>query len=65
MTAFRLDLPALAAAALRLGALLALLSAPVLAMPASGSGNGILVGGTIERASGAGLVIVVGLQRAR
>jgi hypothetical protein len=60
-----LDLPALAAAALRLCALLALLSAPVLAMPNSGSGDGILVGANIERTSGAGLVIVVGLQRAR
>ncbi len=65
MSALRSDLSTFAAAALRLGALLALLSAPVLAMPATGSGDGILVGGTIERTSGAGLVIVVGLQRAR
>ncbi|MEX0408198.1 hypothetical protein ABGN05_21280 [Aquibium sp. LZ166] len=63
------DLPfhfsAMAATAARIGLLLGALAAPVLAMPLADAGEGILVGGKVERTSGAGLVIVVGLQRAR
>ena len=49
----------------RLGILLAVLALPLLAVPAGRAADGLLVGADIQRASGAGLVIVVGLQRAR
>lgn len=51
--------------AARIGILLAALSMPVLAVPLMTADEGILVGGVVERPSGAGIVIVVGLQRAR
>ncbi len=65
MRSTSIRLSALAATAARIGLLLGALAVPVLAMPLKAVEDGILVGGTVERTSGAGLVIVVGLQRAR
>ncbi|PSM18115.1 MULTISPECIES: hypothetical protein [Nitratireductor] len=58
-------LPAALAAGARLALLAAALCVPLLAMPAKGGNEAILVGGDINATSGAGLVIVVGLRRAR
>jgi hypothetical protein len=53
------------AAAARFAVLAAALCVPLLAMPAKGGNEAILVGGDIGATSGAGLVIVMGLRRAR
>ena len=58
-------IPAVLAAAARFAILAAALCVPLLAMPAKGGNEAILVGGDIGATSGAGLVIVMGLRRAR
>jgi hypothetical protein len=65
MTLPRIRVSAVLATATRLCFLLAVLSVPVLAMPAKDLGDNFIVGEEVKRSSGAGLVIVVGLQRAR
>ena len=65
MRDFPFQFSSMAATVARIALLLGALAAPVLAMPIADVGDGILVGGKVERTSGAGLVIVVGLRRAR
>lgn len=52
-------------AALRLVVLAFLVGLPVLAMPAKADRHATLIEGTARPVSGAGLVIVMGIQRAR
>ncbi len=54
-----------AAALARIALVLALLSAPMLALAGSEADSGRFVGTGIQRSSGAGLIIVLSLQRAR
>jgi hypothetical protein len=54
-----------AAALARIALVLALLSVPMLALAGAETEAGRFVGTDIQRSSGAGLVIVLGLQRAR
>lgn len=67
MMTFRLPMPghALGTALARIVLVLALLSAPMLALAGSETDSGRFVGTEIQRSNGAGLVIVFGLQRAR
>ena len=53
------------AAIARIALVLALLTAPMLALAGGDTADGRYVGSEIQRSSGAGLVIVFGLQRAR
>lgn len=64
---FHLPMPAhtLRTALVRIALVLALLSAPMLALAGNETEGGRFVGTEIQRSSGAGLVIVFGLQRAR
>lgn len=64
---FRFPIPAhaLGAAFARITLILMLLSAPMLALASGSSDSGRFVGTELQRSSGAGLVIVFGLQRAR
>jgi hypothetical protein len=64
---FRLPMPghALGIALARIALVMTLLSAPMLALAGGESDSGRFVGTDIQRSSGAGLVIVFGLQRAR
>ncbi|MFN3549566.1 MAG: hypothetical protein ACK4U0_18935 [Mesorhizobium sp.] len=55
----------LGTALVRITLVLMLLSAPMLALAGSEAESGRFVGTEIQRSSGAGLVIVFGLQRAR
>lgn len=55
----------LAGPMLRASLLLAALSVPVFAMPAIGGAESGIIVGDMHHPSGAGLVIVAGLQRAR
>jgi hypothetical protein len=52
-------------AIVRIALVLALLSAPMLALAGGETEGGRFVGSEIQRSNGAGLVIVFGLQRAR
>lgn len=62
---FPLQAHALGAALARITLILMILSAPMLALAGGNSDSGRFVGTEIQRSSGAGLVIVFGLQRAR
>lgn len=64
---FRLPMPghALGISLARIALVLTLLSTPMLALAGGESDSGRFVGTDIQRSSGAGLVIVFGLQRAR
>lgn len=67
MMTFRLPMPGhtLGAALARITLVLVLLSAPMLALAGNEPDGGRFLGTEIQRSSGAGLVIVFGLQRAR
>ncbi|WP_157015119.1 hypothetical protein [Mesorhizobium xinjiangense] len=55
----------IAATSLRLAVLLTFLAVPVLSIPSFAGNGGTIIDGTFKHSSGAGLVIVAGLKRAR
>ncbi len=54
-----------AAMFLRFALLIALLALPALSIPSLAGDRGTIIDGTVTHSSGAGLVIVAGLKRAR